>query len=237
MGGRRRGSRSGRSAAGSLIPNGSGKTHEKGNGMKKIGKLKRKKGFTLVELIVVIAIVGVLLMLIVPAMTADNRPTAGKGYAKDFFYAAQGFMSRQKLSGAGSLSQDGVTASATDDLILYAEMTGGELDTAHCGIAVPGTGLSPCSGLSGKQQTLTESFMREINNRTIKLDYEGTLYAVIDDAYRVRAAYWTDGAWADVDGQSFMDNCVLASGVYACSFPTALCTPVDAAGETMFQWT
>lgn len=205
--------------------------------MKKIGMLKRKKGFTMVELIIVIAIIGVLLAMIVPVATSSDRPTEGKSYARDFFYATQAFMSRQKLSDTGSISGDGITASAAD-LILYAELsaTGGELDTAHCGIVIPGTGLAACNTLSGKQRAFVESFMREVNNRTDDLKYDGTLYAMIDDAYRVHVAYWTDGSWAEVSGQSFIDDYILESGVYACSYPTRLCMPAGST-LTMFQWT
>ncbi|MCM1462005.1 MAG: type II secretion system GspH family protein [Bacteroides sp.] len=214
--------------------------------MKKIRQLKAKKGFTMVELIVVIAIIAVLLAMVIPALSSSDRPTAGKGYAKDFFYAVQSYMSRQKLSSdSGSLSTDGLATAnidfngdGTDDpaIILYAEMTGAPLDTAHCGMAIPGADdPTSCDTITdAKLVKLVEGFMREVDKRVDQPEYGGTLYAVIDDAYRVRATYWSDGDWSETDGQSFIDTCVLASGAYACSYPTTYCTPVDAAGETMF---
>lgn len=205
--------------------------------MKKIQKLKAKKGFTLVEMIVVIAIIGVLLMLIVPALTSSDVPSAGKGYAKDFYYAAQNFASRQRLSGTGTLSGDGI--SSLGEIILYAEVSAGEkgqITDADCGLAVSGTGRSVLADMTHADQiAFVDGFRRAMNERLTDTAYDGTFYVVIDDHYRISATYWTDGDWDEVDAQSFTDNCVLATGVYACSFPTQFCMPVDAAGETMFN--
>ena len=204
--------------------------------MKRIQQLKAKNGFTLVELIIVIAIIGVLLAMTVPALTSSDRPTAGKGYAKDFYYAAQNYASRKKLTGDGTLSGDHIVAAAGDSIVLYAEVVAGEkgqLTNATCGIAVPGGTQTTLSAIAdADQQSFVEGFMRLMNERLTETSYDGTFYVVIDDHYRVSAAYWTDGDWSEVDSQSFMDNCVLDTGVYACSFPTRLCMPAPSA--TMF---
>lgn len=205
--------------------------------MEKIRQLKAKKGFTLVELIIVIAIIGVLLALAVPALVSSDRPTAGKSYAKDFYYAAQNYASRKKLSGTGTLSGDGI--SSLGYVLLYAEVTAGQkvsVTDAQCGIAVPGnSNPSTLASISDADQyAFIAGFMRAVNDRVTETSYDGTFYVMIDNQYRVQAAYWTDGTWAEVDSQAFTDNCVLSTGVYACSFPTRFCTPVDAVGETMF---
>ncbi|MDE7233886.1 MAG: prepilin-type N-terminal cleavage/methylation domain-containing protein [Ruminiclostridium sp.] len=206
--------------------------------MKKIQQLKAKKGFTLVEMIIVLAIIGVLIALIVPAMMSSDIPSAGKSYAKDFYYAVQTCASRKHLSGEGTLSGDHIVATAGDSIILYAEVGAdekGRVTNATCGIAEPGGAQTALTGITdANQKAFVESFMRIVNERVAATSYSGTFYAVIDDRYRVSAAYWTDGEWSEVDSKSFTDNCVLETGVYACAYPVDLCMAGGATVNTVF---
>ncbi|MGN0655221.1 MAG: type II secretion system protein, partial [Ruminiclostridium sp.] len=83
-------------------------------------RLKSKKGFTLIELIVVIAIIGVLLVMILPAMTGSNKDKIGKGVAKDFFYRVQDVMCEAKMSNADAFS--GSTFAADNEVVFFADI-------------------------------------------------------------------------------------------------------------------
>ena len=63
---------------------------------------RNKKGFTLIEMIVVIAIIAILIALLVPSIIGfirDSRETAGNAAAKNIFVAAQTYAARQYAQG------------------------------------------------------------------------------------------------------------------------------------------
>ena len=83
-------------------------------------RLKSKKGFTLIELIVVIAIMGVLLAMILPAMGGSNKDEIGKGLAKAFFYRVQDVMCNVKMSNPDAFSDS--TFNSDHEVVFYADI-------------------------------------------------------------------------------------------------------------------
>ena len=77
----------------------------------------RKKGFTLIEMIVVIAIIAVLNALVAPLMTkyiATAKQAKADGAAKSIYTAAEAVIAEETLKGTTSFDASSVASAAKD---------------------------------------------------------------------------------------------------------------------------
>ncbi|WP_308753698.1 type II secretion system protein [uncultured Anaerotruncus sp.] len=73
--------------------------------MTALQKCRRKAGFTLIEMIVVIAIIAVLIALVAPLMTryiASAKETRYRAAAKQLYTAAQAYIAEEMLNGCAN---------------------------------------------------------------------------------------------------------------------------------------
>ena len=212
----------------------------------KINRLRAKKGFTMIEMIVIIAIIGILTSIVVATMSYDGKPTLGKGLAKDLYYIAQGAASDSEVANPLALS----TVSSGNRAGFYVEIDElGEItDVGHMNVGPFDHTKRP--DLSFASSSLTD-FTAIKHDRTADDDYlclekrmietmqaylnkedsmAGTYYVVLDSNFRVVASYWSDSPRMSLGAGPLENDCLLDTGYYCCSFPTKYCV----GGQFMF---
>ena len=185
-----------------------------------IARLKAKKGFTIVELIVVVAIITILLAMVIPMVYYDTKPAVAKALAKDMYYKVQEVLTDCKAIEAKL---------PADYTCYYAEINkdGGLVEmgsfTVDSKYDVKNEAVFPAQPTDPIERKVKEKMENYLTIDNIR-DLSGWLVVACDTKYRVVGSYWLENYIFDA-GTGFDDECVLATGEYCCAYPLALCAP------------
>jgi len=212
----------------------------------KINRLRAKKGFTMIEMIVIIAIIGILTSIVVATMSYDRKPTIGKGLAKDLFYVAQDAISSIEVSNPKAFDSYGThragfyaAVDAGGNITDIRSMSIGVFDGAHRPDLAFGMTLDPDSPHTVKHDGTDADDHNAFENKLVhaiseylmtKDSMEGGYYIMFDSNYRVIAAYWSDAPMMYLGAGALQDDCIMDTGHYCCAYPPRL----SMAGQFMF---
>ena len=171
--------------------------------MRRLMQLKNKKGFTLVELIVVLAMIGVLTAIILPLSMNAGKPKAAVAKAKSFYFGSQRILiqyradSPELQTGYLSYKKDAMTYTINTGDYMYicakAEKNNGftELKLAKLSAPADGTAANPATGYTQFQ------FAAEITASSTDhslLDKLNTFSTDDDEGYYYCLLYTSDAA-------------------------------------------
>lgn len=161
-------------------------------------KLLKKQGFTLVEMIVVIAIIALLLAMLIPTLSNQQSiEQESRENARAFYSNVQGLMVEEKLR--GTVLNSGSATENSKYTLIYAEVTLNNTSTAQTDVSVIfGADISAIkSGTPVKVDDedhpieKLKEFAGSLNKLLRANDKEGYYYALVDNKYRVAYTYYS----------------------------------------------
>lgn len=179
--------------------------------------LRSKKGFTMIELVVVIAIIGILAAIIVPMMAGAGRPQEADTRAESFYYALQNVFIDYKADNPDSAPGYYTLADGTklDDetqyFMVYAEANSQGAVTSGADEELPGnftdisvamtpSGVTPSAAYTAYQTGISDPMLlNKLNAKTSGEEY-GYYCALVDSECRVLVTYWCREPFDDVFG-------------------------------------
>ena len=201
-----------------------------------LNRLRAKKGFTMIELIVVIAIIGVLTSIVVAVMSGSPNVSKARGLARDIYYVSQDAFAKVKLTNPHALDSLGTGYR----IGFYAEIgSDGEIDDMGFISADPpatdktsvkfsaielaeDNGSDPSvTGMNVIKTKLPDTLKEYL---TTSENMKGTLYVVCDKKFRVQVAYWKSGSYSILSSGStgkFSSDDVLDSGEICAAYPSS----------------
>lgn len=186
-----------------------------------INRLRNRKGFTIIELVVVIAIIGILLAMVLPSLLTSDKPAKGNALAKDFFYKVQDTMTIAKIAYPKGL---GDPAAVKTFYAVIDEFDG----VVETGIY---TDSFTSTGFTGDVQKTVDRFTSCCDNYFVSQDgMYGLVFAKVNEQFAVTSCYWTELSKDDFTGMKskYIEGENVMSGYYCGAYPTYLVN----AGET-----
>lgn len=184
--------------------------------MRRLIQLRNKKGFTLVELIVVLAMIGILTAIILPLSLNAGKPQAAVAKAKSFYFGSQRIFIQyradapEKESGYLTYQNGALTSTIGKGGYLYicavAEQGKGFTELRLSNLIAPddGTAANTAQGYITMQTYATmnssssdHELLDKLNTFSTDDDY-GYYFALVDDKCKVIMTYWCETEIADI---------------------------------------
>lgn len=172
-----------------------------------MNRLKTQKGFTLVEVIVVIAIIAVLSAIMLPMFANSGKPQEAVAKAQSFYYAAQNVFIDYKAKNVDNMTEGYFTFIKNAEKVYAKDAATGKNATylyvcayaerdkgfTSVGVAVSADTATSQNGYVCMADPVTFTsgeLLDALNGYSTEDDY-GYYYALVDSQCRVQACYWS----------------------------------------------